>query len=178
MKPKLKKYLIIGSSILIPVSLISLGTGLYFNSSNLERISQKGIYNIKINEPLNNEGYKFDLSYSYGSVSNTSKNSLLLINELLHLKSEGDFKYDQINDVVIQPSYESYKFSLIDSIVLTFVKAGTSMQELKNADPNNSDLFFVFFFLKIIFFQKHLDYYLILDHLKFWLKHNFFYLIV
>ena len=142
MKPKLKKYLIIGSSILIPVSLISLGTGLYFNSSNLERISQKGIYNIKINEPLNNEGYKFDLSYSYGSVSNTSKNSLLLINELLHLKSEGDFKYDQINDVVIQPSYESYKFSLIDSIVLTFVKAGTSMQELKNADPNNSDLFF------------------------------------
>ena len=142
MKPKLKKYLIIGSSILIPVSLISLGTGLYFNSSNLERISQKGIYNIKINEPLNNEGYKFDLSYSYGSVSNTSKNSLLLINELLHLKSEGDFKYDQINDVVIQPSYESYKFSLIDSIVLTFVKAGTSIQELKNADPNNSDLFF------------------------------------
>ena len=66
----------------------------------------------------------------------------MLINELLHLKSEGDFKYDQINDVVIQPSYESYKFSLIDSIVLTFVKAGTSMQELKNADPNNSDLFF------------------------------------
>ena len=142
MKPKLKKYLIIGSSILIPVSLISLGTGLYFNSSNLERISQKGIYNIKINEPLNNEGYKFDLSYSYGSVSNTSKNSLLLINELLHLKNEGDFKYDQINDVVTQPSYESYKFSLVDSIVLTFVKVGTSMQELKNADPNNSDLFF------------------------------------
>ena len=35
MKPILKKYLIIGSSILIPASLISLGAGLYFNSSNL-----------------------------------------------------------------------------------------------------------------------------------------------
>lgn len=141
MKPILKKYLIIGSSILIPASLISLGAGLYFNSSNLERISQKGIYNTRINESLNNEGYKFDLSYSYGSISNTSKTSLLLINELLHLKSEGDFKYDQINNVVVQPSYESYKFSLVDSIVLTFVKSGTTIEQLKNA-PTNSDLFF------------------------------------
>lgn len=146
MKPKLKKYLIIGSSVLVPVALISLGTGLYFGSSNLERISQKGIYNIKINEPLNNEGYKFDLSYSYGSISDSSKTSLLLINELLHLKNEGDFKYDQINNVVIQPSYESYKFSLVDSIVLTFVKAGTTINDLKIADPNNSDLFFQLIF--------------------------------
>lgn len=138
MKPILKKYLIIGSSILIPASLISLGAGLYFNSSNLERISQKGIYNTRINESLNNEGYKFDLSYSYGSISNTSKTSLLLINELLHLKSEGDFKYDQINNVVVQPSYESYKFSLVDSIVLTFVKSGTTIEQLKNTPTNSS----------------------------------------
>ena len=134
MKPILKKYLIIGASILIPTSLISVGAGLYFSSSKLERISEKGIYSVKINESLNNEGYKFDLSYSYGNVTNTSKTSLLLINELLHLKSEGNFKYDQVNNVVTQPSYESYKFSLVDSIVLTFVKVGVQEKDIYNPD--------------------------------------------
>ncbi|MBD5423388.1 MAG: hypothetical protein HDR43_02745 [Mycoplasma sp.] len=137
MKPILKKYLAIGSMILLPVGIISLTTGLYFGSNSPERISKNGIYSVKINETLNNEGYKYDLSATYGNITSTSKISLLLTNELLHLKSEGEFKYDQKTGKVIQPSYESYKFGLANSIVLTFTS-------IDSTNKNNSTFQLIF----------------------------------
>lgn len=145
MKPLLKRTLIIGSCILIPTTLIGAGAGLYFGSQSIERISKKGIYVAKINEVLNNEGYKFDYSASYGSIVASSKPSILLTNEILHLRSEGNFKYDAVNKQVLQPSFESYEFGIANGIVLTFVdKSVTKEQVNTNNIPQDKYFQLVF----------------------------------
>lgn len=145
MKQTLKKSLIIGASIGTPIVILASATSAYFASPILERISKKGIYTIRVNENLNNEGYKYDLSATYGSPLATSYLTLLLNNEILHLKSEGKFVYDQENSKVIQPSYESYKFGLANGIVLTFVDSTVKQNEINNEffeKPENKDKFF------------------------------------
>ena len=126
MKPIFKKTLIISSSILVPASLLSLSFGLYFGSSNIERISKKGIFTLRVNENLNNQGYNYDYSATYGSPLSTNRLSLLVVNEILHLETEGKFLYDQKNQKVISPSYESFKFSTAKAIVLNFGAAAVS----------------------------------------------------
>lgn len=132
MKPMLRKTLIIGSCIVAPVAIIGLGAGLYFGTPTIERISKKGVYVARINETLNNEGYKFDYSASYGSILSTSKPSILLTNEILHLRSEGNLRYDQKTKTIPQPSFESYEFGIANGIVLTFIHSSVTKEQVNN----------------------------------------------
>ena len=140
MKPVLKKSLIIGSSVVIPIGLIGLGVGVYFATPIVQRISSKGIFSMRVNENLNNEGYKFDYSASYGSPTSNNRLSLLVNNEILHLKTSGQFKYKQAikneNGEIVspaeveQPSYESLKFANANGIVLTFISTNLNEQDI------------------------------------------------
>ena len=145
MKPIFKKTLIISSSILVPASLLSLSFGLYFGSSNIERISKKGIFTLRVNENLNNQGYNYDYSATYGSPLSTNRLSLLVVNEILHLETEGKFVYDQENQKVISPSYESFKFSTAKAIVLNFVDASLSKEQIENGQYDNNQSFQLIF---------------------------------
>lgn len=144
MNYKLKKTLIIGTSILVPTILIGTCASIYFTTPITSRISEKGIYSIRVNENLNNDGYKFDLSATYGSPTANSNLSLLLNNEILHLQTSGKFEYDQINERIIKPSYESLKFGNADSIVLTFIKTNVTLDQFNTSDylKNNPDKWF------------------------------------
>lgn len=132
MKPLLKKALVIGSCVAAPVAFIGLGTGLYFGTPTVERISKKGVYVARINETLNNEGYKFDYSASYGSILSSSKPSILLTNQILHLRSEGNLIYDQKTKTIPQPSFESYEFGIANGIVLTFIHNSVTKEDVIN----------------------------------------------
>lgn len=143
MKPILKKTLIISSSILIPAGILSLSFGLYFGSSNIERISKKGIFTLRVNENLNNQGYNYDYSATYGSPLSTNRLTLLVVNEIIHLETEGKFEYDQQNKKVISPSYESFKFSTAKAIVLNFVDSSLKKEQIEDeeylqANPDKS----------------------------------------
>ena len=134
MKPILKKALIVSTAILVPAAAIGIGCGVYFSSHGVERISQKGIFSMRYNENLNNEGYKYDYSATYGSPTSsnsaTSNLSMLVLNEILHIRTEGKFEFDQKTGEVIQPSYESFEFANANSLVLTFVDTSLNESQL------------------------------------------------
>lgn len=154
MKHSLKKVLLIGGTILVPVTIIGTSTAAYFSTSKTERISEKGIYQLRVNENLNNEGYKYDLSATYGSPTATGRLTYLINNEILHLETSGRFEYqqekvDENGEVieegkVISPSYEAYKFANADAIVLTFIKTSVTREQFedKNFFANNTDKYF------------------------------------
>lgn len=144
MKPLLKKTLIVGGIVLVPIAVIGASTAAYFSTPVVERISKKGIYQIRINENLNNEGYKYDLSATYGGPTATSRLTYLINNEILHLETSGEFVYDQKTQTVKQPSYEAYKFANADSIVLTFIKTDVTKEQFEQPDfyEKNPDKFF------------------------------------
>lgn len=150
MKYKTKKILTISSVVLIPTAILGIGFGVYFGTSLPERVSTKGIFTLRVNETLNNEGYKYDYSATYGSPLESNRWSILLNNEILHLKSEGKLEYDQKNKKVISPSYEYLSFSNADALVLTFVKNDVSKSEYESEkffeNNKNSDKYFQLIF--------------------------------
>lgn len=154
MKQSTKKVLLIGGTVLVPLSIIGASAASYFATPKTERISEKGIYQLRVNENLNNEGYKYDLSATYGSPTATSRLTYLINNEILHLETSGRFEYQQetvgengevIEEArVISPSYEAYKFANADAIVLTFIKSSVTKEEFESEDffANNPDKYF------------------------------------
>ncbi len=135
MKYKHKKALIIGLSVLVPIAIVGTVAGVYFGTSSVQRISQKGIFTFRVNENLNNDGYKFDLSANYGSPTSGNRPATLLNNELIHTKTSGKLEVTANTKEgikVVSPSYESYKFANARAIVLTFFRADITQEELNN----------------------------------------------
>ncbi len=155
MNSRLKKALIISASTIIPLGILGAGAAIYFTTPTPQRISTKGIFSVRVNEALNDYGYKYDLSASYGSATSSNYYSLLVTNEILHLQTSGELQYKQAvldNDgnilesaKVIKPSYESYKFANANAIVLTFIKSDITEDQITSdffTNPANSDKYF------------------------------------
>lgn len=117
MKKVNKKIWLMSSVSLVSICAVTGTTSMYFLTPSITRISQKGVYVLRQNTYLSNDGYKYDTSASYGN-SKTNSLSVLLTNDLIHLKTEGRLKLNPETQVVERPSFQSYEFGISESVVV------------------------------------------------------------
>lgn len=136
MKYQTKKILLVSGISLAATGIVAAGLTTYFTTPSIKRVSDEGIYVLRQNTPLSTFGYKYDTSASFGS---TQTNSLgaLINSDLLHLKTEGRCVIDE-KGTVLSPSYQSYKFSIANAIVLKLKNKITNewIQIIFNSDDD------------------------------------------
>lgn len=148
-KRKIKRKFFLPISVSLCTTSFIIGSSvLYFFAPSIERVSEKGFYVLRQNSPLLEGGYKYDLSAANWNAK-TNTVGVLISNNLIHLKSEGKLKLDE-NNKVIQPSFQSYEFSLAESVVVQFQNKHSKEwmelifdnddAEITNFDKNNNEI--------------------------------------
>ena len=123
MNYKTKKILALSATSVFAGAAAITGLSIYFATPASVRIPEKDLYLIRLNAKQDTSAYKYDASSSSGPNASLSTVSLVT-NELIHMKSEGKLLIERQSNGTnkITPSYQSFQFSLADSIVAVLQK--------------------------------------------------------